>query len=94
MEKNMKFARNTHDEHGNVRKGLPRLDYVHDFWPTCDVQMIRGEMTIPEIYEEHQEYDRQWEPEGYGFSMAMILEGLAVHLRLGTVRIVEENLQR
>ena len=87
----MKFMRNTHNADGSVRKELPRLGYEgRDVpWPTCDIHMLssKGVMTIKEIYDAHAEYDKQWEPEGYGFSVADILDGLADLLRLGIVKI-------
>jgi len=85
----MRFARDTHDEEGMPRKDLPQLVDVGDIWPTCDLNMISGEMTIAEIHAAHLSYDEEWYPEIYGFSIAQIMEGLATHLRLGTVKIVE-----
>ena len=85
----MRFARDTHDKEGRLKVALPSLVDVGDFWPTCDIHMISGEMTIAEIHAAHLQYDEEWYPEIYGFSIAQIMEGLAAHLRLGTVKIVE-----
>ena len=86
----MKFKRNTHDEDGNVRDGLPRIDhkYVRS-WPTCNIHILTGEMTVRQIYDEHKAYDSLYEPEVHGYSVADILNGLADLLRLGLVEIVE-----
>ena len=89
----MKFVRNTHDENGNPREGLPQLPGMEvGLWPTCNIQMLMGEMTVEEIYMAHKEYDRQWEGEGiHSYTMADILDGLANLIRLGIVRFIADE---
>ncbi len=80
----MKFIKRTHDEDGNLRPGLP--GFCAYGWPTCEIQMLGTEpRTLEEIHGAHLEYDRQWDREGYGYTLADIMEGLAHLIRLGMV---------
>jgi len=86
----MRFKRNTHDENGNPRPGLPGL---HDYaWPTCNIHMLGlRPKTLQEIHEAHLEYDRQWEPGCFDYTLPDIMEGLAHLIRLGVVVAVDSD---
>lgn len=86
----MRFLRNTHLD-GKPRADLVMSSLTFGMWPTCDLQMLSSDtpMTVDEIHEAHAKYDREWgKAEGYNFVLADILEGLAHHIRLSTVKAV------
>jgi len=87
----MRFKRNTHDENGNPRYGLPTFEQA-GMWPTCDIQMLGNEpRSVQEIYDEHEKYDDQYWPDGYGYTLPDIMEGLAHLIRLGVVVAVDSD---
>ena len=88
----MRFKRNTHDEDGNLRPGLPTLEGE---WPTCCIHMLgNGPQTLEKIYKYHMEYDRQWSrdvADCFDYTLADIMEGLAHLIRLGVVAVVDSG---
>ena len=92
----MKFKRNTHDEDGNLRPGLPTFDFeLTGTWPTCCIHMLGNEpQTLERIYKNHVEYDRQWSrdvADCFDYTLADIMEGLAHLIRLGVVAVVDSG---
>jgi len=80
----MLFRRCTHDEWGNAKPDIPILK--EDAWITCCIHMVSNVWcTLDEIAREHNEYDGQWGDEGFHYSVADILFGLSVLIRLGMV---------
>ena len=87
----LKFRRITH-EGGKVKPDIREISraLVETGWITCDIHMIEPEwQSLDHIVRAHREYDEQWAPEGHGFTIADILAGLAILIRLGAVEASE-----
>ena len=87
----MRFKRNTHNEDGTPRPGLPVFRGLGR-WPTCNIHLVGDRpRTLGEIHETHQKYDQAWGSEGFDYSLADIMEGLAHLIRMGLVVVVDSS---
>lgn len=89
----IKFARNTHDTEGNVRK-FACTEAVDKVCRTATFSLHMGSptpLTFSELVEEHRKYDRNWPDCPFGYTIPEMLRGLADLLEADLFKVVEED---